>query len=506
MFSRLFGGGKSAGRGEKKGVNVRKMITQGDRDHEERTAGKEWKQIDGGKIDNRKVDDIVMNDAEREVYRFKLPVQERGFTDLIAAHEPGTRFQHVAITGSDPEDYGSRNRRLVQLQPRINSRPVDLPEHINVNLVKDVEDFPFSQIVSNEGDPVGVRKRGGKGKKQVRQELMKMPFILVKRAVFIFHPLISMSDEYTGIKVALVDNRFRHDQERRTVSLSSNLGYAGEMNLDYSFPRSSVEKMHLTFSAEVPILNTGEQWGACQVFLEVEESDFPIIEPYREVAGTARLPTTGLAIFKTNPAHLNLIMRENHKGNLQEMYADGDIANETEAITEKTKKATYSQSSAPLKRRSQIVKKVDPTKGWEGVIGMKPQIPDDQASYDLDEEDQSALPDSSDEDSKSIMFPIFQHGGDREEHSEKKVGFLPGNFPLPAKAQKQMKEEGAQLQAARLKSSLKRHHETPKAESVDESDTDESMSSMIINGPNLTAENLERIGKTISLSHEAKFV
>lgn len=337
---------------------------------------------DAASREGKDTGEIVLSTAERQLYKHQMPQDERGFGDLLDAHEPGTKFPHAAIASKPLEDYTARMRRLANLQPRIERRRLDVPDHMTVKLSKPVEEFTMSSMLC-----LNTPKR--------KQDAME--YILVKRATFIFSPLSSFIDNHSDVIVSLVDMRKRTDNVARSLVLQDNKQYKGEFTLDYCFPRSSSNKLSMTFAQEIPTFDDGEQWGVCQIFLELEESDFPQILAFQETIGTASLTTSMLEKYSYHPAHRNLAIRDNHRAKLQGLYEQGDIVDETEAHHDRTKKLTYAKSSGSGLVKKSAMKKhaVIDEQGnvdWSGVREFKaPEIPDDIASIDpLDEDVEEA--------------------------------------------------------------------------------------------------------------------
>jgi len=217
-------------------------------------------------------------------------------------------------------------------------------------------------------------------------------YIMIKRISFVFSPLSSFVDTHSDIIVTLVDMRKRTDQTARSMVLQDNKQYKGEFTLDYCFPKESASKVSMSFAQEVPTFDTGEQWGACQIFLELEESDYPQMAAFQDTIGMASLTTSALEDYHHNPAHINLAIRNNHRKKLQDMYLQGQIADETEPLKDRMKKATYARSSGvALKRNSTKAKALElDSQGnidWSNVHAQQaPDIPEDVASIEpLDE-------------------------------------------------------------------------------------------------------------------------
>jgi hypothetical protein len=326
--------------------------------------------------------DIVLNTAERQLYKYELPQLERGFGDLLDAHDGDGTFPYAAITNKPAEGYDARMRRLNNLQPRINVRRMDVPDFVSLKFYKEVEEFPLSSIIQMEG------KKALKG---------NFDYILIKRVSIIFSPLSSFVDTHSDVIVTLMDMRKRTDQSARSIILQDNKQYKGEFALDYCFPKISADKVSMSFAQEVPTFDTGEQWGACQLFLDLEESDYPQMASFQDTIGSASLTTSMMENYKYNPAHINLAIRNSHRGTLQDMYLQGQIADETEPMKDRTRKTTYARSSGvALKKRGAVPGKVEMTQGgdvnWSQVRDFTPlDIPEDMASIEPDDEYQDEI-------------------------------------------------------------------------------------------------------------------
>jgi hypothetical protein len=324
--------------------------------------------------------DIVLNTAERQLYKYELPQLERGFGDLLDAHEGSGTFPYAAITNKPAEGYDARMRRLNNLQPRINIRRMDVPDFVSLKFYKEVEEFPLSSIIQMEG------KKALKG---------NFDYILIKRVSIIFSPLSSFVDTHSDVIVTLMDMRKRTDQSARSIILQDNKQYKGEFALDYCFPKVSADKVSMSFAQEVPTFDTGEQWGACQLFLDLEESDYPQMASFQDTIGSASLTTSMMENYKYNPAHINLAIRNNHRGVLQDMYVQGQIADETEPMKDRTKKTTYARSSGvALKKKGAVAQKIEFSSrdevDWSKVRDFAPpDIPEDLVSIEPEDEEQS---------------------------------------------------------------------------------------------------------------------
>jgi len=321
--------------------------------------------------------DIVLNEADRKLYRYDLPTSERGFGDLLDDHDESGVFPYAAITDQPAEEYDARIRRITNLQPRVNKRRLDVPDHISVKLYKEVEEYPISSVILFS---------------EKKQRQGNYDYILIKRAALILTPLSSFIDSHSDVIVTLCDMRKRTNKTARSMTLQDNKQYKGEFTLDYCFPKESAGKLSLSFAQEIPTFDTGEQWGACQIFLELEESDYPQVVAFQETIATASLTTSMLEKYKYDPAHVNLAIRESHRMKLQDLYLQGLISDETEAVKDKTKKVAYARSSgAGLKASKQGRKKIEVSQDghidWSAVREMsKPLQAEDQVSIDPSED------------------------------------------------------------------------------------------------------------------------
>lgn len=349
--------------------------------------------------------DIVLNEADRKLYRYDLPTTERGFGDLLDDHDGEGTFPYAAITDEPSEEYDARVRRITNLQPRINKRRLDVPDHISVKLYKEVEEFPISSVILLS---------------EKKHKIGNFDYILIKRVVLILTPLSSFVDSHSDVIVTLCDMRKRTNKTARSMTLQDNKQYKGEFALDYCFPKESAQKVSLSFAQEVPTFDTGEQWGACQIFLELEESDYPQVVAFQETIASASLTTSMLERFKHDPAHINLAIRESHRMKLQDLYLRGQISDETEAVKDKTKKVSYARSSgAGLKAARRAPKQVqvsqDGEVDWSAVTAMeKPQQAEDQVSV---EPSQDGFEDERKEDALTVRTPP------RSAMKQSRVGF-----------------------------------------------------------------------------------
>jgi hypothetical protein len=291
-----------------------------------------------GKIKEGKMaQDIVLNNAERQLYQHKMPEMENDLGNMIVEHDGQTIFPNVAILDEPPESLEARYRKLMQLQPRMTKKRMDVPDHITVKLRKDVEEFSLVDILSL-------------GNKKYKEQ--KLEYVLIKRAALILSPLSSFIDNHSDVVVSIVDTRKRSNQVTRGMRLQDNKFYRGEFTLDYSFPKESAHKISLSFAQEVPTFDTGEQWGVCQIFLDLEESDFPQTVAFQETIGQAAVTTSMLQEFKFHPGHLDIAVRDSHISQLRELYKQGLIVDDTEPKSERRLKSAYAKSGGEALKQS----------------------------------------------------------------------------------------------------------------------------------------------------------
>jgi hypothetical protein len=349
MFRKIFNGGSTQGGGR-----------SGKKGDDRRIRGDQIQGEDG--VAN---EGLIFKDAERELYKYEMPTQERGFSDVLQNHEPGRTFGYVAVTGGEEESTESRFSRLFRFQPIIKKALVQTPKRFNMKLFNEIENLPLHSLIKAK---------------------MKYEYVLLKRVTFIVSPLMSLFDEYTDVFATVVDLRMKRSQKRQTLKYSSNGTYKGDVSLDYSIPIASLDKVSFSISIEVPIMNNGEQWAACQVEAVIEESDYPQNPTFKEVLGVSGMPKSGLIKYSHDPTTLDLTIHNNHRAQLQDMYLAGDLLEETEARKEKTVKREYVKSSVgPGVLKHQLPGTI-PVNDWDAVRRSGPgRVAIDQQSQDPDE-------------------------------------------------------------------------------------------------------------------------
>nr|QYF49542.1 MAG: movement protein [Guangxi phenui-like virus] len=368
-------------------------------------SNKRTREITSGElnVDGMENDALLNRDADRQLYRFEMPTQERGFSDLLDAHNPGERFPHVAIVGDDVESLASRTRRLVQTAPQIKRNVVQLPKRISISLFNQQEQLPLSNLLNKR---------------------VKLPYVHFQRITVMITPLSSIFDEFTDVKATILDRRFRRANEKQTLLLSSNENYVGDLSLDYSVPVISLDKILLCLNLEVPIMNNGEQWASCQMEVVVEESDYPLTIPFKEVLAVTKMPRTALEKYSHDPTKLDMTIHNIHRPRLMDMFMRKEIANELQPLEEKVSKNMYSKSTIDqgFSRKKKIG--MVPTNDWEAVNRLKSnQIPLDQQSIDPEDADiDPADEDVSMPDSVDLRLRRAREMAEKNEEVELKGG------------------------------------------------------------------------------------
>jgi len=331
-------------------------------------------------IQPQKRDEIAarktLGDADRELYKYELPKNEMGMSDLLANHTPGTRFQYVALTGKNEESFEARVRRLVTLQPRFSKNAIRVEKAPNLRLIEDTEQFSLDMAIPK------------KGKDYIRLASVQVIFI----------PLSSSMGIFTKAKASLLDTRMLSDQAIQSVKFASNLPEKKELSMDYCVTRESAEKIILNISREQATMMQGEQWGACQLVFQLEETDFPYISDFKEVAGTIAMPPAVLDDYQVNPNHIDVTVMENNRPGLRDLFLSGDLADETDPIENKSSVVKYSKSRMDVRQATKGVLKDTGSSskpGWEFMEGKRVPL----IKNDLNSED----PEGSDEDPDTIQ-------------------------------------------------------------------------------------------------------
>jgi hypothetical protein len=367
-------------------------------------------------ISNTQMNNIIKAEVDQQLYKYRQPTQQRGMTDLIANHSPENDFPFISIVGKDKETFSTKVQRLLRLHTQVTRKEIEGIKALSLALTKDTEKISLSAVIKEKG----------------------LPYLYLSKATCHFTPMTSFLDGYSECVFSLIDTRMLHNQVRQQVKSGTNLQTPMEFSMDHCVPRSSASKLQLCVARTQPNMVMGEQWGYVEISLEVEESDKPFIENTREVAAAAQLPSTGLEKFERDPTTLNIQLHENHRIKLQEIYEAGKILDINQPQTEKLAAPVYAKSSgAGLKaKRSEIMapqmpgisETMKPDVGnWDIVRSSgKKDIPDDQVSYSV-----------PDDDTESIE-PVRSNGSVENFTLPPRDG--PARFPKPASIEEEEQE------------------------------------------------------------------
>jgi hypothetical protein len=312
------------------------------------------------KLEASQVQEVAEADVDRELFEFKLPKQERGFTDILDLHERGTKLQFVGLTPPPSESIVARASRLLVHTAKLSRTELPMKEIPQIKLIETNERFPLSSVVPRKGPG----------------------YLILKRATGVFIPMTSFKDKYTVVKISILDMRHRNQEEKRSIKLNSNLPYNFEFCMDYCFPLASSDKVFLNVNIERAIVNEGEEWGAVQVQLTIEQSTFPYIEPFQETTGAMILPESGLDKFDRDPAHIDLVVTDRHREIMLEKKEQGDIIEIDQIHTVKMARNTYTKSSSSSTSSKPILKSSGGEFGtWNTQFGPA-KLPDDQVSIE----------------------------------------------------------------------------------------------------------------------------
>lgn len=327
-----------------------------------------------GGLSDGQIKAVMQSDADRQLYEYSKPKQQRGLTDLIASHNPGDDFPYASIVGKDHEDFTTKVQRLLRLQPSVTRKEIPGLKSLTLPLIKDMEKVDLSTVIPVKG----------------------LPYLYLGKATAHFTPMSSFLDGFSECRFSLIDTRMLNNQERQVVLSGTNLQTPMEFCMDHCIPRTSAAKIQLCISRTQPNMIMGEQWGFVEIILELEESDKPFIENTRDVAAAAQLPTTGMETYTRDPNFLNIQLHENHRPKLQELYQAGKILDATQPALMRVAKAKYAKSSAPGQSTPKPSLKAQPSDqgdmkpdvgNWDMVKrSQMPVIPDDQVSYSVEDD------------------------------------------------------------------------------------------------------------------------
>lgn len=270
----------------------------------------------------------VMEGAERELYQYDQPSQELGMSDLIKNHENGTRFMYAAVTGKESEAMKSKLRRLVSFQPALRKKAIPIDNLPTIKLFKETEVFPLDQIMPQTKK---VKEYGD--------------YMRVSDAITMYGAVVSPDCNFTKVNVGITDNRLLRDKTVKSFEATTNMMSKGNLALPYCIPVSDADQLILTISRERAFLEEGRQWGAIQVQLILEFMMFPMQFDNQPVAAMNMVPSTALETPINNPNRIDISILNQDRKKLADLYLDGDLADETEPIENKTQAVKYAKSS-----------------------------------------------------------------------------------------------------------------------------------------------------------------
>jgi len=168
-----------------------------------------------------------------------------------------------------------------------------------------------------------------------------------------------------------VDDRLLQNKIAKSYVANTNIISKATMSLSYCFPRDEVDAITLTLSREAAFLEEGRQWGVAQVQITLEETEFPIQTHNTVVRAINTIPQSMLEERDVDPDMIDISMGNHDLQGLRQMYLDGDLADETEPVTQKTEIVKYAKSSlaGPKGRKSDKPQ----AEGWEFLKDKRQQ-------------------------------------------------------------------------------------------------------------------------------------
>jgi len=293
--------------------------------------------------DDVRRDQNVMRNAERETYQFERPEQELGMADLVKQHKSGDRFLYAAVTASQVEEDSSRLRRLLQHQPKLARKAIPVGNLPSLALYEEIETFSLKDLIP-------MKKGGAK------------TYINISEVLIVYGSLISTDSIFSKVKVSIVDDRLLQNKVAKSYIANTNVISKATMGLSYCFPRDEVDAISLTLSREAAFLEEGRQWGVAQLRIQMEETEFPIQLSNAPVQAINTMPQSMLEDREVDPDLIDISVMNNDRNNLQQMYLEGDLADESEPIVNKFEAAKYAKSSMAGPKGKKIEEPVG--EGW----------------------------------------------------------------------------------------------------------------------------------------------
>lgn len=309
------------------------------------------------------MEQTVLADAERELYKFDFPTQELGLTELISKHKQGDRFQYLALTGRDDETYEARLRKIFTFRPKARTNIIPSDELPHIELKDDSETFQLSSILPRRTEK----------------------YVRISSFQVYFAPTMSVTSDFCKITFSLADSRFHPPAIIQSFTANSNVSCKGELSMDYYIPATSAQRITFMVTRQLQTITMNEQWGAVQAQVKVEESSFPTQANLKQVVGVLAPTATAIEDFNVDPNRLDITLLNQDMAKIRDMYQDEDIADEGEPVITKTKKTVYAKSSVRgMVKGTQAESSGLVREGWEHMTDFRrPQIEADKASVDV---------------------------------------------------------------------------------------------------------------------------
>jgi len=319
------------------------------------------------------MDKKLMEGADRELYQYEQPKQELGMSDLIKNHESGTRFMYAAITGKESETIESKLRRLISHQPILRKKAIPIDNLPVIELFREVETFPLNQII-----PMNNNKKISYGN-----------YIRISDALVQYGAVVSPDCNFTKIEVGISDNRLLTNNMVKSFEATSNVVSKGNLSLPYCIPVRDADQLVLTISRERSFIDEGRQWGAIQIQLILEFTEFPVQYDNQPVAAINMVPSTMLETPINNPNNIDISIMNQDRVKLADLYLEGEVADENEPIANKTTAVKYAKSSISGMQKGKKLSAVAPE--WSFLNEKRVQINQDQNSIEPSESDVSSV-------------------------------------------------------------------------------------------------------------------
>jgi hypothetical protein len=304
--------------------------------------------------------------ASRELYKYDAPTQSLGMSDLIKQHNSGERFLYGAVSGRSEETSDSRLRRLINFTPPLHRKIIPYDNLPNIPLFKETENFPLSPLIKKTKDDT-------------------RPYVRIADAVVIYGALISTDSEFTKIHLSIMDNRMLNNKTAKTMTATSNIEARANLQLSYCFPKAEAEYIALSITRENRFMEEGLQWGVIRIELVLEELAFPIQVDNDPVVATNVYPKTLMEDREIDPDKIDISITNSDRKKLAEIYMEGDIADTTEPVVNRTEAVKYAKSSlaGPKGKKKEIASKGE----WSFMSNKRVGLTDaDNNSVSIDEE------------------------------------------------------------------------------------------------------------------------